>query len=155
MFCEMRRKDRELSRDKAKEILGGGEYGVFSSIGENGYPYGVPVNYIYYDDKIYFHSADEGNKLENIKFNDKVSFTVVSDVSVQASQFSTNYKSVVAYGRASEIEGDKKDEVLLLILEKYSSPFMENGKKYMDSVKDVTKVIEIKIDHLAGKSRNQ
>lgn len=64
MFYEMRRKDRLLTEKEAKEILSEGEYGVLSTIGEDGYPYGVPVNYVYLNDSIYFHcAADVGHKL--------------------------------------------------------------------------------------------
>ena len=67
MKREMRRKDRLLTEKEAREILSEGEYGVLSTMGENGYPYGVPVNYVYLNDNIYFHcAADVGPKLENI-----------------------------------------------------------------------------------------
>lgn len=154
MFQEMRRKDREVSREESEQVLMEGEYGVLSSIGENGYPYGVPVNYVYYNGRIYFHCAREGNKLRNIKNNSKVSFLVVTNAVVVPDQFSTNYKSVIAFGRAREIEDQLKDEVLLRFIYKYTGDHIDAGQKYIESDKHKTKVIEIEIDHLTGKSRD-
>ena len=75
MFREMRRKDREISINDSREILTKACYGVLSTISENGYPYGVPVNYVFYNGYIYFHSAKEVHKIDNIKNNSKVSIT--------------------------------------------------------------------------------
>ena len=74
---KMRRKDRETTEERAYEILKNGEYGILSTIGEDGYPYGVPVNFAVECNKIYFHCAPEGYKLECLRENPKVSFTVV------------------------------------------------------------------------------
>lgn len=151
MFKEMRRKDKQVFDEEIVEILTNGEYGTFSSISENGYPYGVPVNYVYHDNCIYFHCANEGHKLNNIKTNNKVSFCVVSDTKIISEKFSTKYKSVIAFGDASLVTGESKDLALIKIIEKYSSDFVEMGKKYIDKSKDNTKVIKIDIKHMTGK----
>jgi nitroimidazol reductase NimA-like FMN-containing flavoprotein (pyridoxamine 5'-phosphate oxidase superfamily) len=74
MFREMRRKDRSISSEQAIQLLKNGQYGVLSTIGENGYTYGVPLNYVYHEGNIYFHCAVEGSKIDNIMFNNKVFF---------------------------------------------------------------------------------
>lgn len=86
---EIRRKDRAVDENAALEILKSGSFGVLSTIGADGYPYGVPVNYAYNDGKIYFHCAKNvGHKQDNLRFSGKVSFTVVtkSDVISENSQ---------------------------------------------------------------------
>lgn len=86
---EIRRKDRAVDENAALEILKSGSFGVLSTIGADGYPYGVPVNYAYDDGKIYFHCAKNvGHKQDNLRFSGKVSFTVVtkSDVISENSQ---------------------------------------------------------------------
>lgn len=86
---EIRRKDRAVDENDALEILKSGSFGVLSTIGADGYPYGVPVNYAYDDGKIYFHCAKNvGHKQDNLRFSGKVSFTVVtkSDVISENSQ---------------------------------------------------------------------
>ncbi len=153
MFREMRRADRELDTQEANIILEKGEYGILSTIGKNGYPYGVPVSYFYKEDKIYFHCAvGVGEKLENIKMNANVCFTVVGDTDVLPSKFSTKYESVIAFGMASETVEDKQF-VLEGLINKYSPDFKEPGMKYIMAAMDKTGVYEIKIEHMTGKAR--
>lgn len=152
MFKEMRRKDREIFNKKLEEILLDGEYGTLSTISENGYPYIVPLNYVYYDKCIYFHCAKEGHKLEDIKQNNKVSFCVVTDTEILPSRFSTKYKSVIAFGTASEVTDNLKENVLIQLINKYSKDFLDEGKKYIDKAKENTKIMKINIQHMTGKS---
>ena len=79
MRKQMRRKDRQVFGKDIEDILINGEYGTLSTIGDNGYPYIVPLNYIYYNNSIYFHCAKDGHKLENIRQSNKVCFCVVTD----------------------------------------------------------------------------
>jgi len=78
----MRRKDRETPRLEAEAILAAGAYGVLSTVGEDGQPYGVPVSYTYKNNCIYFHCAAVGHKIENIQNNPRVSFCVVGNTRV-------------------------------------------------------------------------
>ena len=64
----MRRKDGEITLQKAIEILEAAEYGVLSTVGEDGQPYGVPLSYVYKEDAIYFHCVVAGQKLNNGTF---------------------------------------------------------------------------------------
>ena len=72
MFGELRLQKRRLDAQNSEEILRKGEYGVLSTCGADGQPYGVPLNYVYEDGKIYFHCAAEGRKLDNIAVNSRV-----------------------------------------------------------------------------------
>ena len=153
MFREMRRKDREISINDAREILTKACYGVLSTMSENGYPYGVPVNYVFYNGYIYFHSAKEGHKIDNIKNNSKVSFSIVGSEEVLPDQFTTDYESVVAFGDAEEVYELEKGEALLEIIKKYSPEFIEKGEKYIETLGSKTAVLKIDIKHLSGKSR--
>jgi Predicted flavin-nucleotide-binding protein len=74
MQREMRRSDRQLAIEEAKEILTKAEYGSLATIGEDGYPYVVPVSYAFEDSSIYIHGATEGHKLDNINFLQKFHF---------------------------------------------------------------------------------
>lgn len=154
LFREMRRKDRELGNDDIIEILKNNEYGILSTISENGYPYGVPLSYIYMNDSIYFHSALDGHKLDNIKISDKVSFCVVGETSVVPDEFTTNYESVIIFGKAKEIFDDEKTSVLLEILKKYSKEYIEKGTIYIEKAGQRTKVFKININHISGKKRS-
>jgi len=153
MFKEMRRKNKQLTMDETFELLENCEYGVLSTVGENGYSYGVPLDYAYKDNCIYFHCATEGHKLENIEFNNNVSFCVVNNVEQIPDDFNTKYRSVIAFGKAEEVFQDEKRKALILLLEKYSKDFMESGAKYMESMWDKTKVVKIKIHHMTAKGK--
>ena len=153
MFREIRLKDRVIGDDKTIDIIKRGSYGVLSTIGEDGYPYGVPLNYTYIDDCICFHCALEGHKLENIDFNNKVSFCVVTKSDVLANEFDTDYESAIAFGKATVITDDsEKKDILLSELNKYSAKYLKAGNNYMKKYWDDTKVIKITIEHLTGKA---
>jgi uncharacterized protein len=153
VFKEMRRSDRQLEASEAEKILKKCEYGIFSSIDENDYPYGVPLSYVYLKGSLYFHSALQGKKLDNIKNSDKVSFTVVGAVELLPGKFTTNYESVVVFGKASEVQGEEKYEALVAILDKYAEDFMEKGIEYIKSDDSIVKVVKISIEHMTGKAR--
>ncbi len=153
MFYEMRRKDRLLSEEAAKEILAKGEYGVLSTIGENGYPYGVPVSFVYTDGCVYFHcAAGKGHKLENISYNNHVSFTVVVDTDVVPDKLTTKYGSTIVFGTAHRVDGEEKKTALMALVEKYSSQFMDVGRKAMAASIDKTDIYKITVDHISGKA---
>ena len=154
MFKEIRRSERALSDAELLEIMVNAEYGVLSTVGANGYPYGIPVNFVYQDNVIYFHCAVDGQKLENIQHNNKVSFTVVTDVELLPSSFSTKYRSVIAFGHASEVtDADEKQDILVSIIEKFSKNFAIEGMKYIEAGSHKTKVYQIEVEHIAAKGR--
>lgn len=149
----IRRKDREIPSVEAIEILEASEYGVLSTIGEDGQPYGVPLSYVYKDDAIYFHCAVSGQKLDNIANNSKVSFCVIGNTNVLPDKFGTKYESAVVFGTASEVHGVERNNALVWLLEKYCSDFIVEGLKYIELKDNTTKVIKIDISHISGKAR--
>ncbi len=150
---DVRRKDRETGTPEAIELLTRGEYGVLSTVGKDGQPYGVPLSYAYKDGRIYFHCALHGHKIENIENNAQVSFCVVGKTRVLPEKFATEYESAVAFGVASEVSGNERYGALVLLLEKYSPAFIEAGKSYIDQQDHATKVVKIEIEHISGKAR--
>jgi nitroimidazol reductase NimA-like FMN-containing flavoprotein (pyridoxamine 5'-phosphate oxidase superfamily) len=147
---EMRRKDKEIGTDEAIKLLTECEFGVLSTVGNDGQPYGVPI-YAYKDNCIYFHCALTGHKIDNIDNNPKVSFCAVGNTKVLPSEFATNYVSAVAFGVASEVQGTERYNALVWLLEKFSPEFIEEGKKYIEKKDKATKVIKIEIQHISGK----
>lgn len=153
MFREFRRKDRKLTDIEVIEILKNCEYGVLSTVSEDGYAYGVPVNYVYMNDSIYFHCATEGHKLDNIKKDNRVSFCVVGQTFLLPEKFSTKYESVIFFGKATEVFDDEKCTALLELVNKYSPDYVEKGKEYIKNASPKTKVIKISAEHMSGKAR--
>ncbi len=154
MVNEMRRKDREIFNEDIEDVLFNGEYGTLATIGEDGYPYIVPLNYVYYNKFLYFHCAKEGYKLQNIERNAKVSFCVVTSTEVMPSEFSTKYKSVIVCGATGEVTDDLKETILMKFIEKYSPGFSDEGKKYIEKAINSVKVMRINIQHITGKARS-
>jgi hypothetical protein len=150
---ELRRKDRAMPASNAEDLLVRGEYGVLSTVGPDGQPYGVPLSYVYQNGCIYFHCALEGHKLDNMAENPKVSFCVVGRTRILPDRFATDYESVVAFGVVSEVWGGEWQSALLGLLEKYSPAYIEEGKRYIDQKEKVTRVMKIEIGHISGKAR--
>jgi nitroimidazol reductase NimA-like FMN-containing flavoprotein (pyridoxamine 5'-phosphate oxidase superfamily) len=153
MFPKMRRYKAEMSKEETVSLLERCDEGVLGTIGTNGYPHTVPINYVYYNEKIYMHSAKEGFKLSNIEKNQKVSFTVYDNVYIDEEKFTTKYESAIVYGIAKVIPGNK--EVLMELIKKYSNSFLNEGFKYVEKSFDTTFLIEITIEHMTGKIRKR
>lgn len=146
MFREMRRKDRELSLEEAQEIIKNGQYGVLAVIGENGYPYGVPLHYVVIDDKIYFHStSDGGHKADSMKLNPKISFTVIEP------QEGLRSKSAIIFGTANLVP-DMREKVLEEMIEKFVPVVAwEQAKTGIPFAKDRIEAYELAIEQLTAK----
>ena len=150
----MRRKDRQMSQESAIELLERGEYGVLSSVDEESQPYGVPVNYVFDGkDSIYIHCAREGHKLDNIRANPRVSFTIVGNHQIMDWKFSTAYESVILFGTAEEVEGDEKYQGLKMLAQKFSPNYMDEFENDIEKAMIPTIVFRIKILKITGKER--
>jgi nitroimidazol reductase NimA-like FMN-containing flavoprotein (pyridoxamine 5'-phosphate oxidase superfamily) len=134
-------------------ILERGEYGILSTVSSNNEPYGVPLNYCLINECIYFHCAVEGRKLNNINKNPKVSFCVVGKTEVLPDKFGTNYESCIVQGSVSESFGGEKQLALEGLIHKYSKNFVSEGLKYIEKLKDKTRVFKISIESISGKAR--
>ena len=151
MFREMRRKRQLLPTKESVAILEKMTNGTLALHGDDGYPYAVPVSYVYADGKIYFHSATEGHKVDAILQNDKVSFCVVERDEIKPAEFTTYFRSVIAFGKACVLEDeDEKLSALRLLADKYS-----HGEAGMEA--EIAKgfnhllMVEITVEHLTGK----
>lgn len=144
-----------MKNEKIMEILTKGEYGVLSTIREDGRPMGIPLNYVWMNEALYFHCATEGEKLDSIRKNPHVSFTVVGSVKILDSKFSTQYESVIAEGNAVIVDGAEKIEALQGLVKKYSPQFIEEGQRYIASSAVKTTVVKIKVSSLSGKARTE
>lgn len=151
---KMRRSDRQMTNEEAVNLLKSGEYGILSTIDDEKQPYGTPLSYVYINDKIYFHCAMEGQKLDNIIDNHKVCFTVVGRTHILPEKFSTEYESVMVFGNA-KLVGDEDEKILALreLINKYSAGFVEEGSEYIERAKNNTLVVRIDIRNLTGKHR--
>lgn len=153
MYQEMRRKDRLLPDEEIVRILTTASYGVLSTVSEDGNPYGVPISFVYKDGRIYFHSASVGHKLDNIKLNHHISFCAVTDVETLPDKFATKYRSVIAFGEATELYREEKTEIFKLFLEKYAINFMESGMEYIKKAGGHARIFKIDVQHVTAKGK--
>ena len=150
-FRPLRRFKQAATPIECEAVLSAAQCGILAVHGENGYPYGLPVNYLYLDGKIYFHCAKAGHKLDAIRSDDKVCFTVLSEPEKIAGEWWNCFTSVICFGRISEVsEEPEKDRLLRLIGAKY---FPEGYDIEGDMSKNARNalVLEIRIDHMSGK----
>ena len=115
-FREMRRKRQMLSAKESEEILRRMTNGTLALHGDGGYPYTVPVSYVYSDGRIYFHTATQGHKVDALMRNDKVSFCVVEQDDVKPAEFTTYFRSVIAFGRARILTDETEKRAALQLL---------------------------------------
>ena len=151
MIREMRSKANMLTNEEVENILKTSPNGTLALYGENGYPYSVPVNFVYSDGKIYFHGAAEGYKLDCMKKDPHVSFSVIGKDDIAKENFTTLFSSVIAFGTIRVIDTmEEKIPVLEAMVGKYSAEFMESGKELIR--KGCGSVAyELTIDHMTGK----
>ena len=149
----MRRKKKEISQEAAKQLLHQERRGVFAVNGDDGYPYAVPVNYYYSEEgnKIYFHGAREGHKVDALKRDDKVCFTVYGNETIKEETWAPYLQSAVIFGRCRLL--DDPEETLVLtrkIAEKYY-PGKELIEEEIRRSGKAVQLYEISIEHLSGK----
>ena len=154
MFRPMRRKAKETSIETAKELLRNERRGIFAVNGDEGYPYAVPVNYVYDEaaNRIYFHGAMAGHKYDALQKDDKVCFTVYGNERIdEAEAWAPYVQSVVVFGRGRVLEDEKKTlELVRKVAEKYYPNNELIDEEIAHSGKAV-KLYEIEIEHISGK----
>ena len=149
---EMRRSRQLLSREDCESILNEQTSGVLSVYGEDGYPYGVPLSYVYTDGKLYFHSAQTGHKMDAVRKNDKVSFTVIAQDNIVPEEYTTYFRSVIASGRVRILENDtEKRAAIEQLAGKYMPDLKEGRLQEIDREFSRLCMLELTIDHMTGK----
>lgn len=151
----MRRHDRQLSDEATTEVLQNGKYGVLATVSNNCQPYGVPVSYAFDGKKfIYLHGASAGHKLDNLRQNPHVSFTVVGKAKVVPERLTFEYESAIVSGIAVEVkEDDEKRKGLRLLASKYSSGYEQAAENSVARKLGVTTIVRIEIEKMTGKGR--
>lgn len=152
MFRDMRRKAQQLSADECEKILSECTSGVLAVSGDDGYPYAVPLSYVYNDSKLYFHCALSGHKLDAVRCCDKASFCVVEKDDVVPEEYTTYFRSVIAFGRIRLLDGDELRRALLLLARKYNPTDSEEHREAaIDRELSRTAVMELTAEHITGK----
>ena len=151
---KMRRKERELPRELAFSVVDKCAYSVMATVNSDGSPYCTPLSLAREGEWLYFHSAKEGHKIDNLRYRNRVCVSCVGEVKAVPGDFSTEFESSVIYGTATEItDREEKIHALRLISERYTPDNMPAFDEAVKKSLDVTGVWKIHIDEISGKHK--
>lgn len=157
MFRKMRRNKQQLSERESIKILESATAGILALSGDGDYPYAVPISYVYSGSKLYFHSAVSGHKIDAIRKSDKASFCVISQDHIVPEEYTTYYKSVVAFGRIRVLtEETEKRAAIELLAEKYHPA--GTPKERSATISEAwprLALLELRIEHMTGKAARE
>ena len=151
-FRDMRRKRQQLSNEESIAILEKATAGTLALLGDEGYPYAVPISYVYHEGKLFFHSALAGHKVDAIRNCDKASFCVIEQDDVQPKKYTTFYRSVIAFGRIHIIEDEQEKLATARMLgNRYNPNDDESLQKEIEKGFSRMLMLRFDIEHLTGK----
>ena len=153
MFRAIRKKKNEIGVDAAKTLLRASRRGVRAVNGDDGYPYAVPINYVYDEaaQKIYFHGARAGHKVDALRTCDKVCFTVYGNETIKEETWAPYMQSTVVFGRCHLVESGVRATALL---KQFAMKYYPNEQLVDEEIAHAGKaaqMFEIEIEHLSGK----
>ena len=154
MFKPVRKKINEIDHSAAEALLQSNRRGIIAMNGDEGYPYAIPINYFYdcAGQKIYFHGAKVGHKVDALKTSDKVCFTVYGDEHIDESEPWAPYvQSVVVFGRCRLLEAGQES---IARLKEFAMKYYPDESLADDQIARngrATQMFEITIEHMSGK----
>lgn len=157
LFREMKRKKQLLSKEESEDILRKCSSGVLAVLGDEDYPYTIPLSYVYSDSKIFFHCAKSGYKLDAVEKNNKVSFCVIEKDQVMPEEYTTYYRSVVVFGKIFIIEDEteKREAIETLALKYYPDDSKTHRDNAIENELDALCMMRLDIEHMTGKEAKE
>jgi hypothetical protein len=150
----LRRKDRELSEAEALSLLREAEWGVLATVDAAGWPYAVPVNHAVVEGALIIHCATRGHKLDNLAFNPKVSYCVVTVAETLPLELSTRYASAIAFGRAELVTAEReKREALRALGLRFARDHADLVDREIEKDLFRTTVVRLHLERVTGKAR--
>lgn len=157
MFRKMRRFKQQISDEECIEVLKNAPRGVLSMIGDEGYPYGIPIDHWYCeeDGKLYFHGAKEGHKIDSLMKNDKVSFVVMDEGFRKEGEWALNIKSVIIFGRMKFVNDPEKAKKIGINLCRKFTDDDEYIQREITQALPRAQFLELIPEHMTGKLVNE
>ena len=149
----MRRKRQLLSEKESIDVLARGTAGVLALLGDDDYPYAVPISYIYDNSKIYFHGAKAGHKIDAIKKCGKASCCVIDQDNIIPEEYTTYFRSVIAFGKVRILDDEKeiREAIEKLAIKYYPNDSEANREKSINKEWKPLCMMEFSIEYLTGK----
>ncbi len=153
MFRKVRKKSNEISASLAKDLIKKSRRGILAVNGDNGYPYAIPINYLYSEEsqKIFFHGSKVGHKVDAIKKSDKVCFTVYGNEQIKEETWAPYVQSALVFGRCKLIEDEDRAMIVLKEFAMKYYPSESMVEEEMKKADKATQMFEITIEHISGK----
>lgn len=153
MFRKMLRKKQALSEEDCITVLKSQKRGVLAVLGDEDYPYALPINHYYNDEDghIYFHGAKFGHRVDSVKRHDKVSFCVYDEGFRREGEWALNIKSVIVFGRLVPVEDEDK---MIDLCRRLSRKFTDDESYIENEIKRAgfrTLMYELVPEHMSGK----
>ena len=157
MFRPMRRSAQALNGGACVEILERGTSGVLAGAGDGGWPYAVPLSYAFDGEKLYFHCAREGHKLDAIRREARASFCVVDRDDVKPAEYTSYFRSVIIFGRVRvlEDEAQKRAAIELLARRYFPEDSAEGRRRAIEREWAGLCMLEMDIEHMSGKEAKE
>ncbi len=157
MFREMLRKKQQLSPEECIRILKTELRGVLSVLGDDDYPYGMPVNHYYCeeDGKLYFHGGRKGHKIEALRRHDKVSFCVYDEGFRREGEWALNIRSVIVFGRVEFVEDRETTYRISAELSRKFTEDEEYIRREIERSGKRTLLFSLTPEHITGKLVNE
>lgn len=157
MFREVTRKKQALPMEKIIEILDTEKRGVLSVLGDDGYPYGMPMNYWYNKENgyLYFHSGKKGHKVDALAANNKVSFCVYDSGYKNEGEWALNISSVIVFGRVHIVENHEDAMRICKEMSLKYTPDLAYIEEEIQKFGDATLCYELRPEHMTGKIVNE
>lgn len=154
MFRELTRKNKQLSKESCIQILKTETRGVLSVLGDDDYPYGMPMNHWYNDEDgmIYFHCGNTGHRLDALRQHNKVSFCTYDKGYCNDGEWTLNIKSVIVFGKIEIInDTDKIIDITTKLSQKFTND-KEYIKKEIEMYVHRTLLLQLTPEHICGKA---
>ena len=153
---EMRRFKQALTQEECNEVLARGTSGVLAVTGDGGYPYAVPLSYVWEDGKLYFHWAMSGHKLDAIRADNRASFCVVDQDQVMPEEYTTYYRSVIVFGRVRVLDDpQEKRRAIEALAQRYRSGFRSAMAAEIDGSWNRFCMVELDAELVTGKQAKE
>ena len=152
MTRTMRRHRQQLDQAACEEILAKNTSGVLALSGDDGYPYAVPLSYVWAEGKLIFHGAKAGHKLDAMHREPRASFCVIGADEIVPERYTTHYRSVICFGRMRVVEEpDEMRRLTLLLGEKYWPGHIKEGHEEIDGAMSRLCVFVMDVERVTGK----
>ena len=149
----MRRKCQQLSNEESIGLLQKATAGTLALLGDGGYPYAVPLSYVYADGHLYFHSALSGHKIDAIRNCAKASFCVIAQDQVKPQEYTTYFRSVIAFGNIHIVEDPEEKLAIARLLGNRYNPHQDEAlQRELDHGLSRMLALRFDIEHLTGKA---